>query len=288
MCGKMQAQEDCLLPLQVKDSIGRSMWFGILRESKVFADTVRVQVKDGSTIRFWQDCWCTGISFREKYPRLYKISAQKMDSVATLFQPRWNFQFTRQLDPAERIDFLELKYEIRMINLTQGDQVDCLDGEVSAKAIYTRLSGTEPDWEGYRLLSNKHVPPKVIFLFWASLHDSIPTRYMLQHRGVIVQSNLCLFCNAEVETTDHLFIHCRVIKQLWDFFVAALKVRWVTPLNFLSCIQCWRLERTSTRVKMVWHLLPYAICWEVWNERNRRVHGGRSKTAYELEIAVKQ
>ncbi|XP_026398293.1 uncharacterized protein LOC113294085 [Papaver somniferum] len=267
--------------------MGRSMWFGILRESSIFAETVRVHVKDGTTLRFWQDCWCAKVSFREKYPRLYKISTQKTASVATIFEQRWNFQFTRCLDPAESIDLLEVKHEIRMINLSQGE-VDGLEGEVTARVIYMKLSETDADWEGHRLLTNKYVPPKVIFLFWASLHNSIPTRYMLQYRGVAIQSSLCLFCNTAVETMDHLFIHCREINQLWEYFLASLKVQWVMPLNFMMCIQSWRMERTTARVKMVRQLIPFAICWEIWNERNRRVHGGRSKSVYELEIAIKQ
>lgn len=56
VCEKSKAEEECLLPVQVKDSIGRSMWFDILREHKVFNDSVKVQVKDGSGIRFWHDC----------------------------------------------------------------------------------------------------------------------------------------------------------------------------------------------------------------------------------------
>lgn len=49
----------------------------------------------------------------------------------------------------------------------------------------------------------------------------------------------------------------------------------------------WRLERVSERKKIVWHLMPFAICWELWNERNRRFHGGRAKSKDELVYAVK-
>ncbi|XP_026429000.1 uncharacterized protein LOC113324942 [Papaver somniferum] len=189
------------------------MWFDILRENKVFVDSVNVQVKDGSIIRFWHDWWCEKRSFREKYPRLYRISTQNMSTVGAIYDNGWNFQFSRVLDPAESIDLLELKFDIRLVALIQGVE-DCLEGGVSAKTVYAKLSDTDPDWDGQHILSSKFVPPKVLFLLWASLRDSIPTRHMLQHRGVAVQSNRCLFCNTEVETMDHLFIHCIEIVQL--------------------------------------------------------------------------
>lgn len=88
------------------------------------------------------------------------------------------------------------------------EEDDALDGDITAKNIYNKLTETDPDWDGYYVLSNKFVPQKVLFLFWASLHHSLPTRSMLQHRRVVVQSNLCLFCNTEVETLEHLFIRC--------------------------------------------------------------------------------
>ncbi|XP_026420609.1 uncharacterized protein LOC113316672 [Papaver somniferum] len=46
VCEKSKADEECLLPLQVKETVGRSMWFDILRENKIFIDSVNVQVKD--------------------------------------------------------------------------------------------------------------------------------------------------------------------------------------------------------------------------------------------------
>ncbi|XP_026420608.1 uncharacterized protein LOC113316671 [Papaver somniferum] len=210
-----------------------------------------------------------------------------MATVGAIFVNSWNFQFNRVLDPAERIDLLELKYDIRLVRLIQGE-VDCLEGDASAKVIYKRLSEVDPDWEGDRFLSSKFVPSKVLFLFWASLHESIPTRHMLQRRGVDIQSNLCLFCNTEVETMDHLFIRCGEVLKLWDYFLASMRVCWVMQRMFRSMMFSWRLERASDKVKMVWQLMSYAICWEVWNERNKRVHGGRPKSRYELEIAVKQ
>lgn len=94
------------------------MWFDILRENKVFIDSVNVQVKNGLSIRFWQDCWHEKKTFREKYSILYKISTHKMASVGELYDNGWIFLFSGALNPAEIIDLLELKFDLRHVTLT--------------------------------------------------------------------------------------------------------------------------------------------------------------------------
>ncbi|RZC86651.1 hypothetical protein C5167_030003 [Papaver somniferum] len=141
-----------------------------------------------------------------------------------LFDNGWCFQFSRELDPTERIDLLELKFDVRYVILSHGED-DTLEGYCSAKAIYGKLSYCDLDWDCKKIISNKFVPPHVLFLFWAALHDSIPTRSMLEHRRAVIQSNLCLFYNAEMEILEHLFIHCSWANDLWKYFISAARVR---------------------------------------------------------------
>ncbi|XP_026416001.1 uncharacterized protein LOC113311377 [Papaver somniferum] len=135
VCEKSKAGEEYMLPLQVKDLIGKSMWFDIMRENNVFFDAVKVQVKDGLSIRFWQDSLCEKKPFKEKYSRLYRISTQKMASVGEICDTNGVFLFSGNMNPAESIDLLELKFDIRLVVLTQGE-VDCLEGVKAAKDMY--------------------------------------------------------------------------------------------------------------------------------------------------------
>jgi len=57
-------------------------------------------------------------------------------------------------------------------------------------------------------------PEKLKFFLWTTLQNSLLTRSMLCHRGMI-QMNLCLRCNQEVETTFHCLRDCNFATRLW-------------------------------------------------------------------------
>ncbi|XP_026449556.1 uncharacterized protein LOC113349738 [Papaver somniferum] len=223
-------------------------------------------------------------SFKEKYPRIYRISIHKKSVIAEVFNTNWNLLFTREVDPSERIDLLELKFELRNLVLSP-DGEDEIQGEATSKAVLRKLSSVGDDWEGFTALETKFAPPKVCFILWAAMHNSVPTRDMLQHRGVDISSVDCLYCN-DVEILDHLFLECSWARHLWNYFLSSIQVRWVMPGCFSSFLLSWRLQSTSRRRNFVWRIVPFAVCWELWLERNRRVHGGRAKSKDELIYAV--
>lgn len=56
------------------------------------------------------------------------------------------------------------------------------------------------------------VPHKIYVLGWRLLLERILTRDLLQQTGIIEDPDnyKCVFCNLEVESGNHLFIHCTV------------------------------------------------------------------------------
>ena len=46
------------------------------------------------------------------------------------------------------------------------------------------------------------------------LHRIIATNDFL-YKVDIVDNNLCTFCDLEIETLEHLFYHCNIIKDFW-------------------------------------------------------------------------
>ncbi|XP_026383643.1 uncharacterized protein LOC113279153 [Papaver somniferum] len=162
----------------------------------------------------------------------------------------WNFEFVRELNAAKRIDLLEIKHDLRNVNLSQ-DEEDIIEGEYTAKALYNKLIEPEEDWELADVAVSKYAPPKVTFLMWAAMHKAVPTRWMLHHRGVTVNSLLCLFCDRQVETQDHLFLHCSWAKTIWDFFISAVQMKWVLHAELTRCLQSWNLQGVPKKLKIV-------------------------------------
>ncbi|XP_026451280.1 uncharacterized protein LOC113351529 [Papaver somniferum] len=217
---------------------------------------------------------------------MYRVSKQKYDTVDMMKGNAWNFEFSRELDPAKRIDLLEIKFEVRDIRLFPGEE-DTLEGVRTSKALYSNITEDGEEWEHHKTVTNKFASPKTMFIVWAAMHDSIPTREMLQNRGMEIVSNLCLLCNNHVETQDHLFLQCEWVKLFWDYFINSLQVKWVSHNNFKLLLQSWSIHVLSKKAKLICHLIPLGICWELWLERNGRVHGRRHKTKDELLFAMK-
>nr|GEY58351.1 RNA-directed DNA polymerase, eukaryota [Tanacetum cinerariifolium] len=60
----------------------------------------------------------------------------------------------------------------------------------------------------------KYVPIKVNVFAWKVMVDALPTRFNLSRIGIGIQSISCPICDYGVESTEHLFFRCSLIRQL--------------------------------------------------------------------------
>ena len=58
--------------------------------------------------------------------------------------------------------------------------------------------------------------PSTQITAWKVLVNSIASKANLERRGIVVNNNLCCFCEVEVETTRHLFCDCRNVWLVWN------------------------------------------------------------------------
>ena len=69
----------------------------------------------------------------------------------------------------------------------------------------------------YRLLWNLVVPQKIGVFAWEVAWDKGLTLDQLKRRGRTF-ANRCFMCEEEEKTINHLLIHCKSAKMLWDLF----------------------------------------------------------------------
>nr|GEX29156.1 RNA-directed DNA polymerase, eukaryota [Tanacetum cinerariifolium] len=60
----------------------------------------------------------------------------------------------------------------------------------------------------------KYVPIKVNILAWKIRCDVLPTRMNLSRRGIDIQAISCPICDYGVESSDHLFFRCNMIRDI--------------------------------------------------------------------------
>ena len=61
----------------------------------------------------------------------------------------------------------------------------------------------------------------------------------LKRRG-LTHVNRCFMCEEEEETIDHLLIHCKSVKMLWDLFLSIVEMSWVFPQSVLHTLLAWQ------------------------------------------------
>lgn len=84
----------------------------------------------------------------------------------------------------------------------------------SVKGLRTYITNTTTALDQNHPRWNKLVPIKVNIAFWRIAKGRLPTKFNLDLRGIDLHSVRCPLCD-DVETEDHLFIHCRIAKQVW-------------------------------------------------------------------------
>lgn len=122
----------------------------------------------------------------------------------------------------------------------------------------------------------KWLPAKVALFVWQAESNRVATKANLVSHGIQLDEGPgCVMCTAELETIDHLFLHCPAVWCLWARVVQRERVLWVMPGKLSCLIQSWEEVCVMTD-KQVWTLIPFDIIWSCWLERNTVVFNHKS------------
>ena len=83
------------------------------------------------------------------------------------------------------------------------------------------------------------VPSKISFFAWEASWGKVITLDQLKPRGRALGSKCCL-CEVEEETIDHLLIHCKIVRMLWDLFLTIVRTSWVFPHFVIHTLLAWQ------------------------------------------------
>ncbi|OVA07320.1 Reverse transcriptase zinc-binding domain [Macleaya cordata] len=254
---------------------------------------MKINVNDGRSIHFWTDKWLGNTTIKDRYPNLYKLSRHKDATIAKIMTEftGLDFNFCRNLQRDEVRSLIQLVEELDSINLNR-EEDDLMEWNVAGekkftlKSCYDALSQDGNDNLDTDVIWRKNIPSKVAFWIWTATQNAIPTLDVLNNRGIPI-INRCWFCKCKAETINHLLLHCTVTSQIWEYFIQAQKRIWVKNESLLKNLVEWRSGQGTHRGKKVWLLLPYAICWAIWLERNDRAFNSAENSVDNVIIKVK-
>ena len=74
----------------------------------------------------------------------------------------------------------------------------------------------------FRSVWNHVIPSKISFFAWEASWGKLITLDQLKRRGRAL-ANRCCLCEEDEETIDHLLIHYKMARMLWDLFLSTVR-----------------------------------------------------------------
>lgn len=111
-------------------------------------------------------------------------------------------------------------------------------GLFSTKSFYKGLDNSRFPLVPYKGIWILSIPFKICFFFWNYSLDKILTPNHLKSKGWNLP-DMCVLCMKEEESVDYLFLHCCMVRKVWGFFLAQLKIFLTFSNQFCDLILGW-------------------------------------------------
>lgn len=111
---------------------------------------------------------------------------------------------------------------------------------------------------------------------WKSCLNALPLKIGLRKRGFYVDEG-CSLCRVEPETCLNVLRDCEFASKVWTIFSFGKLILGSCPSTSFE----WIKYVASLLSEREWNLFIFCA-WEIWNQRNARLHGGICKMPVEI------
>ncbi|GKE17669.1 RNA-directed DNA polymerase, eukaryota, reverse transcriptase zinc-binding domain protein, partial [Tanacetum coccineum] len=205
----------------------KSCWTSIIREMESLSkhginvmQYMHIKLGDRESSKFWYDNWCEDGVLKDRYPRVYALELCKNVTVAAkLRQVDLSQSFRRQpRGGIEQEQFQKIDNLVKLVTLDSSKDRWTWklekSGEFSVASIRKLIDDKTLPSSDYITRWNKSVPIKVNVHAWKVMTSSLPTRFNISRRGILIDSIICVNCEVGVETSGHLFFSCRMARDV--------------------------------------------------------------------------
>ena len=219
------------------------------------------------------------------FPNLFRLTSQKNARVADLWDwdngaGGWNPIFLRSFNDweMEEVDRLFQVLYRKQIRPLVEDKILFKGSRNEAfflKNMYRVLDCSPQVIFPFRTIWNPGIPPRLGFFAWEASRGKVLTLYQLKRRGKAL-TNRCFICEEDEEDINHLLIHCKKARMLWDLFLSIVGASWVFPDSVIQTLLSWQGALVGKKRKNIWIAAPLCLFWTVWQNRNMMVFENRA------------
>jgi len=121
------------------------------------------------------------------------------------------------------------------------------------------------------------------------LLNRIPTRENLRRRNALPPdaSLGCVLCDTEVESINHLFLHCPIAMRVWLELLRWVGNMFTMPHNLFSHWACWNEGSPSKKIVKGLRLIWHSTIWCIWKARNDKIFNAKEVEVLALVEEVK-
>ncbi|KAD5962096.1 hypothetical protein E3N88_13569 [Mikania micrantha] len=246
-----------------------------------FQRLIRCHIDNGMSALFWLDNWMGTGLLKDHFPLLFNLEKNKRCKVGERMEThgsetnlKWNWTRNVVAGPEEN----ELKLcTIESKKLQVSNELDRWEWEGDTTGNYMvhsiKCNIEKEMFSGDNMIfeRSKWVPIKLNFFGWRVGLDKIPTRVALAKRNVWISSTVCDSCGLELETVDHLFLHCNVANQVWELVKSWCKISGNMGATIKEVLQFSNNLKGEKKYKKLVHSIILVTISILWKARNDRI-----------------
>ncbi|XP_076941741.1 uncharacterized protein LOC143611423 [Bidens hawaiensis] len=126
----------------------------------------------------------------------------------------------------------------------------------------------------YAMKWSKWVPAKCNIHAWRAEIGRLPSKGVLERRNVRVSDNICVLCEVEGKSVDHITTGCGVAAVVWEHVSRWCKVPPIYAFSVRDPLELHKSIKLGDVEKDAFHGIIVIACWSIWKARNNKVSKG--------------
>ncbi|GJU13972.1 RNA-directed DNA polymerase, eukaryota, reverse transcriptase zinc-binding domain protein [Tanacetum coccineum] len=264
----------------------------------------KIKLGNGQSTSFWHDPWIGGSPLEDSFPRLYRLDTNPNCNVFdrkptdivhvssdylvsfghedTTSPPGLLFQWAWRREPRTTPELEELGNLVSLLSqlhLTiSKDTWECsIDDSrcFALKGMRSYITSMSPPDSYVATRWNRIVPLKININTWRVMNGRMATRSNLDRRVVDLDSVRCPLCNDGIEMKDHIFVHCKVTKELWSDVLKWWRIPNVSFPFLQDLVHLADHTPLGEKFTKFFDVVVQTTIWSIWRYKNNVIFSAK-------------